>query len=67
MTGIRINGEDRTVARGTTLRALLEELALPASRVAVERNRSIVRKEDYGGTILEEGDLLEIVTFVGGG
>jgi len=67
MTGIRINGEARTVARGTTVGSLLEELALPASRVAVERNRSLVRKEEYGGTVLEEGDRLEIVTFVGGG
>ncbi len=67
MTGIRLNGENRAVARGTTVRALLEQLSLPESRVAVERNREIVRKDEYGGTVLEDGDRLEIVTFVGGG
>jgi sulfur carrier protein len=64
---IVVNGESRTVAEGTTIRGLLEGLALPASRVAVERNRSIVRKGDYDGVVLHEGDRIEIVTFVGGG
>jgi thiamine biosynthesis protein ThiS len=47
--------------------SLLRELALPATRVAVERNREIVRKPEYGSTALAAGDSLEIVTFVGGG
>jgi sulfur carrier protein len=64
---IFVNGESRPVAEGTTVRGLLEVLALPASRVAVERNRSIVRKSDYDGVVLHEGDRIEIVTFVGGG
>ncbi|GAB4363657.1 MAG: sulfur carrier protein ThiS [Deltaproteobacteria bacterium] len=67
MRGIRVNGEERTVPPGTTVRDLLSELSLPESRVAVERNRTIVRKSEYGATVLEEGDRLEIVTFVGGG
>lgn len=67
MPGITLNGESRTVAGGTTIRALLEHLSLAESRVAVERNLSIVRKSEYGGTVLEDGDRLEIVTFVGGG
>lgn len=64
---IVVNGESRTVAEGTTVRGLLEALSLPASRVAVEHNRSIVRKGDYDGVVLGEGDRIEIVTFVGGG
>lgn len=64
---IVLNGETRGVAAGTTLLALLRELSLPESRVAVERNRAIVRKTEYGATVLEAGDRLEIVTFVGGG
>lgn len=67
MPGITLNGESRTVGGETTVRSLLEQLSLPESRVAVERNRSIVRKSEYEGTVLEEGDRLEIVTFVGGG
>lgn len=64
---ILVNGEARIVASGTTVLALLRELSLPETRVAVERNLSIVRKTEYGATVLAEGDRLEIVTFVGGG
>lgn len=64
---IHVNGEMRTVGEGTTVLSLLREFSLPESRVAVERNRSLVRKTDFGSTPLAEGDRIEIVTFVGGG
>lgn len=64
---IVVNGEPRAVGEGTTVLALLQELRLPEMRVAVERNRSIVRKADFAATGLEAGDRIEIVTFVGGG
>ena len=64
---ILINGDRRTVDADATIRSLLQELSLPESRVAVERNRSLVRKIEFGSTALAEGDLIEIVTFVGGG
>ncbi|MGE5699214.1 MAG: sulfur carrier protein ThiS [Deltaproteobacteria bacterium] len=62
-----VNGEERAVAEGSTVLSLLLELGLPESRVAVERNRAIVRKADYPDTALCDGDRIEIVTFVGGG
>lgn len=62
-----LNGETRTVGEGATISSLLKELSLPAMRVAVERNREIVRKAEYDATKLAGGDRLEIVTFVGGG
>jgi thiamine biosynthesis protein ThiS len=64
---IVVNGQPREIAPGATVASLLRELALPPTRVAVERNREIVRKPEYGSTALAEGDSLEIVTFVGGG
>ncbi len=64
---VAVNGEAREVAAGTTVEGLLALLSLPAARVAVERNREIVRKAEYSATLLAEGDRLEIVTFVGGG
>ncbi len=64
---IVVNGETRTVREGATVLSLLAELSLPESRVAVERNLAIVRKAEFAGTALREGDRLEIVTFVGGG
>jgi len=64
---ILVNGERRTVGDGATVRSLLCELSLPESRVAVERNRSLVRKAEFENAALAEGDRIEIVTFVGGG
>ena len=64
---VTVNGTEREAAEGTTLAALLRDLSLPERGVAVERNRALVKKADYGGCVLEEGDRLEIVTFVGGG
>jgi thiamine biosynthesis protein ThiS len=64
---ILLNGEPRTVTAGTTLAALLGELGLDPTTVAIERNREIVPRSDYADTQLAEGDALEVVTFVGGG
>lgn len=64
---IAVNGTEREAPEGTTLAELLRALALPDRGVAVERNRVLVKKADYGGCVLSEGDRLEIVTFVGGG
>jgi sulfur carrier protein len=64
---ILLNGEPRTVTTGTTLAALLGELGLDPTTVAIERNREIVPRADYADTQLAEGDALEVVTFVGGG
>jgi thiazole synthase len=64
---IIVNGERRRIDEGTTVLSLLRELSLPMTRVAVERNLSLVRKAEFAETVLGEGDRLEIVTFVGGG
>jgi len=64
---IMLNGERRTLPAGTTITALVESLALPAGRVAVERNREIAVKSSWADVALAEGDVLEIVHFVGGG
>jgi thiamine biosynthesis protein ThiS len=64
---IVINGESRPFAAGATVLSLLRTLGLTESRVAVERNKALVRKAEYADTRLTEGDRIEIVTFVGGG
>ena len=64
---ISVNGEIRQVGEGTTVLLLLRALSLPETRVAVERNRSLVRKAEFADTVLGDGDRIEIVTFVGGG
>lgn len=62
-----INGETRTVPQGTTVAALIGELGLGDRRIAVERNREIVPRAEHATTVLDGGDCLELVTFVGGG
>lgn len=64
---ITVNGQERDVAPGTTVEGLIESLNLAGRRVAVERNRTIVKREDWARTPLCEGDSLEILHFVGGG
>jgi thiamine biosynthesis protein ThiS len=64
---IRVNGEERETAGGTTLSAYMESLNLGAGRSACELNGEIVRRADYGRTPLKEGDVLEIVQMIGGG
>ncbi len=46
---------------------LLEALELSRGRVAVEVNRELVRRSEFGETALHEGDKVEVVHFVGGG
>jgi thiazole synthase len=69
MTDIRItlNGEERRIAAGTSITALLASLDLPAAKVAVERNLAIVPRSTFGDAVLADGDALEVVHFVGGG
>jgi thiamine biosynthesis protein ThiS len=64
---IRVNGETQEVADNATVSELLAQLQIRAERVAVERNRLVVRRGTYDDTRLENGDEIEILTFVGGG
>ena len=64
---IEVNGESREVETGETLSDLIKRLALVPERLAVERNREVVRRADWPQTTLSEGDRIEIVHFVGGG
>ncbi len=64
---LTINGEQRDFAEGQSLTALLAALDLDHRRLAVERNLEIVPKSSYGATRLADGDVIEIVHFVGGG
>ena len=64
---IRINGEDKQIADGLTVAQLLDELSLEPTRVAVERNKELVRRTTFAEAAAADGDELEIVTLVGGG
>jgi len=64
---LKINGETKDNIGATTLEELLEELGVSSGRVAVEVNETIVKKTDYVTFRLKDGDMVEIVNFVGGG
>jgi thiazole synthase len=63
---LTLNGETRRVAPGS-IADLVRSLELDPAKVAVERNGEIVPRSTLGGVALAEGDVLEIVHFVGGG
>ena len=62
-----INGQMKEVPANQSVAELLESLEVASDRVAVELNKSIVRKRDWRETLVSSGSYLEIVEFVGGG
>ncbi len=63
---VKINSEEMNVA-GKTLAEYLATANYDLKRIAVERNGDIVPKAQYSGIILQDGDSIEVVSFVGGG
>lgn len=64
---LTVNNEEKEFPDGMTVRALLDRLDLSGQYVAVERNRRIVPYQTFEETVLADGDVLELVTLVGGG
>jgi sulfur carrier protein len=64
---LTINGRERDVPDGLTVRALVEHLGLGGGPVAVEQNREIVPRAEHAARNVNDGDTIEIVHFVGGG
>jgi sulfur carrier protein len=64
---ITVNGEARDVDAGVTVRGLIEVLGLTDGPVAVERNGDVVPRAEHIAAKLADGDVIEIVHFVGGG
>jgi thiamine biosynthesis protein ThiS len=64
---IRVNGEPFEIAGPITISALLADLHIDPRLVAVEHNLLVVKRAQYGSVMVQAGDELEIVKFVGGG
>lgn len=67
MVNIVLNGERHEIENQLTLDKLLEKFSLPKQRVAIELNKSVVRRNDWHATFVAEGDTVEVIHFVGGG
>ncbi len=64
---ITLNGERREVPAPLTVAGLLRHLGVRPEVVAVERNRELVTRARHEQTAVDPGDVLEVVTLVGGG
>ena len=62
-----VNGEEMELLGNDTVSSLVARLGLSGDRIAVELNGSICRRCDHDGQAVVDGDVLEIVSFVGGG
>lgn len=63
---VKANGKELDLA-GKTVEEYLLTTDYDAKRIAVERNGEIVFKSQYSETVLNDGDSIEVVSFVGGG
>ena len=64
---IKINGKEAEVILGATVEQMLLEQGFSLQRVAVERNCEILPKSIYAKEEVRDGDVFEVVSFVGGG
>ena len=64
---ITLNGDPCDLAEPLTISRLLATLEIDSRRVAVEHNLVIVKRATYDAAIVQPGDRVEIVNFVGGG
>jgi len=64
---IQLNGDPYEISKGTNLNELLNKLKIQKNKVAIEVNGEIVEKNKYPNLILNKGDKVEIVQFIGGG
>ncbi|MCL6636477.1 MAG: sulfur carrier protein ThiS [Alicyclobacillus sp.] len=64
---VTVNGQPREIPDGLTVQGMLEWFELGEERVAVECNGAILDRSGFATHVLQPGDVLEVVRFVGGG
>ena len=64
---ITINGENKEIKKNTTIKELLDSLGVLDKTMAVAVNMKIVKKDNWNKFVLNEGDKIEALNFVGGG
>lgn len=62
-----VNGKPLRVSDGLTASGLLQQLGIQPERVVVEVNVTVLKRDQLSSTVLNAGDQVEIVHFVGGG
>ena len=64
---VKINGENRDVDVVDTLLSIVEKEGLSLEKIVVEYNKEIIPTTSLGNILVKENDLIEILSFVGGG
>lgn len=64
---ITLNGQQTEIKDGITVAELLGEKQFRIALVAVEYNGRILKKNEYDTTVLNDSDVVEVVSFMGGG
>ncbi|MEK9741582.1 MAG: sulfur carrier protein ThiS [Pelagibacteraceae bacterium] len=67
MIKIQLNGEIQELSKRHNIDELLKIFSIDPNKVAVELNRTVVSKDKYITTYVSNQDVVEIVTFIGGG
>jgi len=67
MVDIIVNGKEVKVQKGTTLLQLMESLGIAGKVMASAIDMEIVKKDEWKSRILEDGERVELMHFVGGG
>jgi len=62
-----VNGEEKEIKEGTKIGELLKELGIEDKTMASAVNMEVVKKEDWNSHVIQEGDKVEFLHFVGGG
>ena len=64
---ITVNGENRTLEKPVSVTEYLKARNYIPVQVVVELNEEIIKRENYDTTVLKDGDVVEILHFMGGG
>ena len=64
---LTLNGKQESIDRPLSLDALVAAKGLCPDKIVVEHNFSIISKEDWSKIMLKDQDMIEIISFVGGG
>jgi sulfur carrier protein len=64
---IKLNGQDRELASVKTLNELVQNFCQQRTRIIAEVNGEIIKSPRWNETQINDGDVVELVSFVGGG
>ena len=67
MINLMVNGKSRPIDHSLDLETYLDSFGLDLKHIAVGYNGEVIKREEFAGVTLRDGDVLEIVRPVGGG